>query len=407
MLRFIILLLLGLPLAGHAAEEVRYYEVPALQGDGTIALLRRYDLDRFSCNRQLFLQLNQLSQSDGLTVGDYYKLPIRVYRYNGNTIRSTIGIDDYEQALSIQKFNEWMLAQGLRTTPFIEDRKLYVPNHLIKCPKPDIQRSAAAQPVAQQAAPSSTGINLATAPGKNRVYPIFGPDYEKTPLIDRSLQNRVFYIVSGHGGPDPGAVGKRKRNDLCEDEYAYDVSLRLVRKLIEHGAVAYMIVRDPNDGIRDDEFLDCDRDEVVWGGAAIPLSQKARLRQRSSMINTLYEKHKKQGVISQEVLVIHVDSRSKSTQTDLFFYYSPESKSSKALAGKLHRTMQRKYKKHRANGEYHGTVTGRNLHMLRETKPTSVYIELGNIRHPRDQKRIVWKSNRQALANWLYDGLIE
>ena len=405
MLRLLILLVLGCSISATAAEEIRYHKVPALPGDGAIALLQRYALDEFSCNRSLFFKLNELSPTDGLQIGEYYTLPMREYIYNGTSIRSTIGTNDYKQALAIQKFNEWLLEEGLRTKPFIEDRKLFVPHHFLKCPKKDVPREENAPVAVRRPAPPTK--NLATAKGGNRVYPIFGPDYEHTPKKSNALKNRVYYIVSGHGGPDPGAIGKRKQQNLCEDEYAYDVSLRLVRKLIEHGAVAYMIVRDPDDGIRDGEFLDCDRDEVVWGGKAIPLNQKARLKQRSSMINTLYAKHKKQGVKSQEVIVIHVDSRSKSTQTDLFFYHENGSKASKALAGKLHKTMQRKYKKHRANGEYHGTVTARNLHMLRETKPTSVYIELGNIKHPRDQKRIVWKSNRQALANWLYDGLVE
>ena len=402
MLRLLFLLVLGFSISASAKEEIRYHKVPALPGDGAITLLRRYALDEYSCNRSLFFKINSLKASDHLQIGEYYSLPVREYAYNGTSIRSTIGTDDYQQALAIQKFNEWLLDEGLRPTDFKDDRKLYVPHHLIKCPKKDVDSPT---PPAPPVAVNRPKVNLATARGGNRVYPIFGPQYEYTPKQSNALRNRVYYIVSGHGGPDPGAIGKRKQHSLCEDEYAYDVALRLVRKLIEHGAVAYMIVRDPDDGIRDGEFLDCDRDEVVWGGKAIPRSQKDRLKQRSSLINTLYAKHQKQGVKSQEVIVIHVDSRSKSTQTDLFFYHEVGSQSSKALADKLHKTMQHKYKRHRANGEYHGTITARNLHMLRETKPTSVYIELGNIRHPRDQKRIVWKSNRQALANWLYDGL--
>ena len=43
--------------------------------------------------------------------------------------------------------------------------------------------------------------------------------------------------------------------------------------------------------------------------------------------------------------------------------------------------------------------------MLRECKPIGIYLELGNIRHPLDQQRIVLESNREALAKWLFDGL--
>jgi N-acetylmuramoyl-L-alanine amidase len=51
-------------------------------------------------------------------------------------------------------------------------------------------------------------------------------------------------------------------------------------------------------------------------------------------------------------------------------------------------------------------VTARNLHVLRKTKPTAVFIELGNIRNSQDQKRFVIEDNRQAVANWLAEGLL-
>ena len=34
-----------------------------------------------------------------------------------------------------------------------------------------------------------------------------------------------------------------------------------------------------------------------------------------------------------------------------------------------------------------------------------VYIELGNIKNKKDQKRILNYENREALANWICDGL--
>ena len=43
--------------------------------------------------------------------------------------------------------------------------------------------------------------------------------------------------------------------------------------------------------------------------------------------------------------------------------------------------------------------------MLRETKPTSVYIEMGNIKSEADLQRFLKESNRQALASWLFEGL--
>jgi len=239
-----------------------------------------------------------------------------------------------------------------------------------------------------------------------RKFPIFGKKNAFIPLKDNKLRGKVFYIVSGHGGPDSGAVGKKGSYQLCEDEYAYDVSLRVVRNLLEHGALAYMIVRDPNDGLRSGEYLLCDYDEYCWGNYKIPRSQKRRLYQRSEAINKLYERHKQQGIQDQTLITIHIDSNNKSQQTDVFFYYFPGSKAGRSLARQMHSTLGSKYKKYRKSGKYHGSVTSRDLHMLREPKPTSVFIELGNIRNTYDQKRLVLENNRQALANWLSEGLI-
>ena len=70
-----------------------------------------------------------------------------------------------------------------------------------------------------------------------------------TPRSDR-LKNACFYIISGHGGPDPGAIARVGNRVLHEDEYAYDIALRLARELMLDGATVHVIIQDPNDGIR-------------------------------------------------------------------------------------------------------------------------------------------------------------
>ncbi|MFC2132819.1 N-acetylmuramoyl-L-alanine amidase, partial [Bacteroidota bacterium] len=92
--------------------------------------------------------------------------------------------------------------------------------------------------------PSSDNINTESAESVTSVdYPIFGSKYSKVEIIDNQLKGTVYYLVAGHGGPDPGALGKYGNYTLPEDEYAYDVTLRLARSLISHGALVYLIVR--------------------------------------------------------------------------------------------------------------------------------------------------------------------
>jgi N-acetylmuramoyl-L-alanine amidase len=397
----ILLILLVICTSYGPPADPDFYEAKALPGDGVYSLLRRFGLDRHTCNVSKFYALNDLKNGTQLKVGAKYILPILLYKFDGKTIRTSVGIKDWETAKSIERYNEGMLKDGYRQASFKKDKQLWVPYHFLKCP--DTKGEAAELPAEK----SNGEVNLAIEAAGNRRYPIFGKKYEHVPLASSSLAGKVFYVESGHGGPDPGAMAKVAGHTVCEDEYAYDVALRIVRLLLAQGATAYMITRDKNDGIRDDQYLKCDQDEVVWGNERIHRGQKTRLFQRSDVINTLYEKHRKQGVkdADQRLIIIHVDSRGKREQTDLFFYYHPDDKQGKTLATNMHKTVESNYKRINKNRGYDGNVTSRDLHMLRETKVSAAFIELGNIKHPTDQKRIFLSTNRQLLAQWLYEGV--
>ena len=235
--------------------------------------------------------------------------------------------------------------------------------------------------------------------------PLFGKDSEHVDLIDQKLKGGVFYLVSGHGGPDPGAMGKIGKNILCEDEYAYDVTLRFGRELIRHGAKVYFIVRDPYDGIRNELYLRNNKDEVCYPNSEIPLNQVERLRQRVDAINVLY-RNERHGTYKR-CIEIHVDARNNKKNIDLFFYFNEGSKNGERLANTLRTTVEQKYQLKQPGRGYTGDVSSRNLYMLKKTIPTAVFIELGNINHARDQQRLIYENNRQAIAKWLCDGVME
>ncbi len=257
---------------------------------------------------------------------------------------------------------------------------------------------------------SSSDVTSKAAPSPSNsstkvVYePLFGKKYKRVDIVNRKLKGAVYYLVSGHGGPDPGAVGKYGSNSLAEDEYAYDVTIRLARRLMEHGATVYMIVQDKNDGIRDENILKMDRDEVNYNGKPISRSQVQRLRQRTQAINGLYAKHK--GAY-QRMVTLHIDSRSERKNIDVFFYHHENSEAGKRLAESIHKTFNKKYNRHQPERDYFGTVSHRSsLYVVKYTHPPTVFIELGNIRNNLDQRRFVIANNRQALANWICDGII-
>jgi len=235
-------------------------------------------------------------------------------------------------------------------------------------------------------------------------YPIFGQGYTKVDSLGNALNNAVIYLVSGHGGPDPGAVAMYQGKQIAEDEYAYDVVLRLGQQLMAHGAQVYFIVKDGNDGIRDDFRLDVDYDEVVYQNKTIPLGQLARLRQRTEVINKLYLDNLGK---YQRLLVLHVDSRSKSENIDVFFYHHEQSAKGKRLTKNIHQTFVEKYREFQPNRRYTGAFSERSeLYLVKHTLPAMTYIEIGNIKNKKDRKRILDPENRQALAKWIFEGIL-
>jgi len=235
---------------------------------------------------------------------------------------------------------------------------------------------------------------------------LFGEKYKNYEIIDNKLAGACFFLVSGHGGPDPGAIATVDGKKLHEDEYAYDIMLRLARNLLQHGATVHIIIQDKKDGIRDGKYLNNSKTETCMG-KAIPLSQVARLKQRSDAINGLSFRAKEK---YQRAIFIHLDSRSKNKQLDVFFYYQDDKQNkvkSKQLAETMRKTFRDSYNRVNPKRGFSGTISARNLYVLRNSTPVSIYAELANMQNENDQKRYMLEDNRQALANWLCAGFIK
>ena len=87
-------------------------------------------------------------------------------------------------------------------------------------------------PATQKTQDSITGTTVFNGEANKKIITnaIFGPEYETISIESTQLKNAVYYLIAGHGGPDPGTTSKYSFNFLTEDEYAYDVTLRLARK---------------------------------------------------------------------------------------------------------------------------------------------------------------------------------
>jgi N-acetylmuramoyl-L-alanine amidase len=338
--RFILIFFLAFTIAPNNGKA-QSTEVIAIKGDGIYKLLKRNGIDPAKYT-DAFIELNKtrLGKDNTLFAGVKYRLPD-----SANSALETI---------------------DAATNP----------------PTPEVPKKISTQ---------------------TKHFDMFGPKYANVEINSDELKGAIYYLIAGHGGPDPGAVGKYENHQVCEDEYAYDVTLRMARNLIAKGATVYMITLDKNDGIREESFLRADKDEVCYPNFTIPLNQVKRLHQRVDATNKLYKQNRN---AFQRVIIMHVDSRSKGENIDIFFYHDSRSKTGKKAATILQRTFHDKYNEHQPGRGYQGTVSSRNLYVLKNTYPVGVYIELANINHQRDIKRLIIADNRQAVANWLTEGLV-
>lgn len=381
-------------LNSNFASNEKYLTVKIKKGDTVYGLFTKYRIEKNTCNFEAFRTINQLKKKDAIKIGFSYKLPIQIFTYNKKSIRSTIGINNWDIALAVQDYNQELEDEKLKTY-YLEDNILYVPYHFMNCFLGKKNNSSTIQGKSKPKLTRKSTIKTDLYFGKN----------VSLKKESNQLRNQVYYVISGHGGPDPGAMKKKGNHYLCEDEYAYDVSLRLAKILLEHGATVHMIIQDKNDGIRNQQLLKMDKDEICKLKGAIPLNQVKRLKQRVSAVNLLHAQEKKKGKKVHKVISIHVDSRSVGLEQDVFFYHAKGSKSGKKLASQIQNVFEEKYKKHQRGRGYKGSVTARNLYVLKHTNPTAVFVELANIQNKSNHRRILPVENRQALAKWLFEGL--
>jgi N-acetylmuramoyl-L-alanine amidase len=77
------------------------------------------------------------------------------------------------------------------------------------------------------------------------------------PSLSDTLKGYSIVLDPGHGGDDPGAIvmhhGNNRVSYLVEDEYNYDMALRIYALLKRHGAKVFLTVLAPNHLIRDND----------------------------------------------------------------------------------------------------------------------------------------------------------
>lgn len=390
-------------LASIVFANDEYLIIEAKKGESIQILFNKWGIPYTKENLLKFKELNlKKVRGEKIFWGIRYKLPILIYSkdYFEKVVLPELNA---ELKHAVLNYNKEISEKGLFS---IEERILVPFSLLLKTKNPTLTKNSKNDGHLLKIVRNSTTAKDDSHVSKSKmVKPYYGKKFSKIKYIDNSLKGYAFYLVSGHGGPDPGAIGRYKGYEMDEDEYAYDITLRLSLELERRRAKVFMITLDTNDGIRNSEYLKSGNDELFYGGVQIPLDQKERLQTCANIVNKLYKKNRDK--YKKHISVnIHLDSRGQTEKIDVFFYYQEQNLESKVIADFLYETLRSQYEKHQPGRGYTGTVSTRNLFMLRNTMPPTIYIELGNIQNPHNQVRFIKNSNRQAIAKWLALGFI-
>lgn len=246
-----------------------------------------------------------------------------------------------------------------------------------------------------------------------KIWDSFGNLLDKRPQKSTLLSGYTFVLDPGHGGLDPGAIVKSSDGNgdtlfITEDEYVYDIALRMVPLLREHGAQVELTILAPNHLIRDTtpatKTLINEKNEVyndmafnkedtvqnwVTGG-------NTGLLKRVQVAEKLFAKYPKNKTI---FLSIHADNSPNSPMgTGLFYQSTPKEDSiGKAFAEKLLPFVGS-----------NGYVKSSDLAVLRNNSAThKLLIEIRNVSFQEHSWALRFANTRQGDALKIVRGLLE
>ncbi|MDZ5471909.1 N-acetylmuramoyl-L-alanine amidase [Bacillus sp. 31A1R] len=173
------------------------------------------------------------------------------------------------------------------------------------------------------------------------------------------LKGKVFVLDAGHGGKDPGAMGKITNEKTLNLNTTFEIE-----KLLKKAGAAVVLTRT------NDTYLTLD--------------------QRVTISHNI----KPDAFIS-----VHYNAATKTSSGVMTFYYS------KAKDLQLANAIQKKLAEE-TSLKNQGVRYG-NFHVTRENKYPSVLLELGFISNPTEEKLIATKSYQQKAALGVYKGILD
>ncbi len=232
------------------------------------------------------------------------------------------------------------------------------------------------------------------------------------------LKDKLIILDPGHGGLDPGAIVKSRDglgNEVfvVEDEYVYDIALRLYVYLKEEGANVELTILAPDHLIRNSVFAnntfvnvknevyndyDLNKNDTVdsWINGT-----PSGLKKRLVVVKNIVSKYKNIKDKDIAFFSLHADNSVGAPKSMGFYYQRDDEKKydihSKLAAEKITKGMKRSF-----------YIKGQNLHVLRNNiVMTKLLIEVRNLAFPEEAWSIRSSKLRDQDSKILANGILK
>lgn len=187
-----------------------------------------------------------------------------------------------------------------------------------------------------------------------------------------TLGDKVVLIDAGHGGVDPGAVGK---SAVLEKDVTLAVSKRLQVLIQQSGAKAIMVREEDNDLGSSQGLLKRKREDLA------------------KRIQMAMDSH------AEVYISIHANSFPNSSLTGAQTFYHSDSPEGKKLAQAIQQELNVMTKGKRiAKGN-------QDIYVLKKANQAAVTVELGFLSNPEEEQLLTKPEYQQQLAIAIYKGL--
>jgi N-acetylmuramoyl-L-alanine amidase len=226
------------------------------------------------------------------------------------------------------------------------------------------------------------------------------------------LKGWRIVLDPGHGGRDPGAIvsnvdGVNRSVHVVEDEYVYDIALRLYRKLRFSGAAVEMTVISPNHLIRNNEpatvtFVHEQNEVYNDDNANRKNSFSVRpalsnITQRVKIANRFFKGGKRTLFVS-----LHADNSPNRPKGPLVIYLNQKGKintQSRAFAQVMQKALH--------HPGLSAQIAGRNLAVLRGNQAQAeILVEIRNVHDKGEAWALRFHDKRDPDAERIFSGIL-